>query len=36
MLKAGFSAPAGFYGDGNSSGFIAAKIKEAFGRSPVF
>ena len=36
MLKAGFSAPAGFYGDGNAAGFIAAKIWEAFGRNQVF
>jgi UDP-GlcNAc3NAcA epimerase len=30
MLQAGFSAPSGFYGDGNSAGFIAGKIVEAF------
>jgi len=34
MLKAGFSAPAGFYGDGNAAGFIAAKVRDAFGKKP--
>lgn len=32
MLKSGFSAASGFYGDGNSAVFIADKIREAFGK----
>jgi UDP-GlcNAc3NAcA epimerase len=30
MLEAGFSAPSGFYGEGNSSGFIAENIIRNF------